>query len=101
MNPLTPMYSVLVSIWAILFLSKWRSRQMELTYLWGAGDHEDNERPRKQFLTDPRNVQKLNEFSGEIETVVPIAVDETVVLLHPPLPLVGVLIGIKRGVPSK
>ena len=73
MNPLTPAYSVLVSIWAIMFLSKWGSRQLELQHLWATDDYEDQEMPRKEFLTGMRNMQVLNEFFGEVETVVPSA----------------------------
>lgn len=75
MNPLTPAYSILVTIWAIMFMSRcahnepftlavlvhvrsrccsWGARQMELQYLWATDDFESKEAPRKRETTRTR-----------------------------------------------
>ena len=48
-NPLTLMYSVFMSIWSVVFLSVWRRKEAEHSFLWGSEGYEDSEPPRPQF----------------------------------------------------
>jgi hypothetical protein len=66
-NPITPLYCVLIALWAILFLAKWRTVQLELQYRWGTESYEQDERPRKEFLADVRNKQVKNEFTNKLD----------------------------------
>lgn len=43
------MYSVFMSIWSVVFLSVWRRKEAEHSFLWGSEGFEDSEPPRPQF----------------------------------------------------
>ena len=48
-NGATLVYSVLLSVWSVLFLSVWKRREAELAFLWGSEGFEASQLPRKQF----------------------------------------------------
>jgi hypothetical protein len=55
-NTLTLHYSVLLSVWSVVFLSVWKRREAEHAFLWGADEVLEGEEPRKQF----RGEMKVN-----------------------------------------
>ena len=48
-NVLTLYYSVLLSLWSVVFLSIWKRRQAEHAFLFGTEGFEQKEEPRKEF----------------------------------------------------
>ena len=74
-NPLSYHYSVFMSFWSLFFLSTWKRRQNELSFLWGTQDYEETERPRSEFINeakDPRNndaTYKVSKITGRMEAV--------------------------------
>eukprot|EP01044_Picomonas_judraskeda_P008372 COSAG03_NODE_951_length_5218_cov_50.214300_3_plen_135_part_00 len=56
-NVLTLYYSVLLSLWSVVFLSFWKRRQAEHAFLFDTEGFERTEGPRKEF----RGVTFVNE----------------------------------------
>lgn len=56
-NGATLVYSVMLSVWSVLFLSEWKRREAELAFLWGSEGTEQSQQPRKQF----KGVIRVNE----------------------------------------
>lgn len=48
-NPLTLVYSIFMSIWSVVFLSVWRRKEAEHSFLWGSEGFEDSEPARPEF----------------------------------------------------
>ncbi|CAK6448411.1 unnamed protein product [Pipistrellus nathusii] len=63
----TVFFSVLVALWAVLFLECWKRKSAALAYRWGCFDYEDTEeRPRPQFAASAPTTA-LNPITGEEE----------------------------------
>lgn len=48
-NALTLYYSVLLSLWSVVFLSIWKRREAELAFLFGTEGFEKKQQARKEF----------------------------------------------------
>ena len=48
-DPFVPLFSLLAVVWAMTFVTCWRSRERELAFLWGTVDVQRSERIRPQF----------------------------------------------------
>eukprot|EP01043_Picozoa_sp_COSAG02_P007312 COSAG02_NODE_217_length_28595_cov_19.642371_14_plen_135_part_00 len=48
-NALTLYYSVLLSLWSVVFLSIWNRREAELAFLFGTEGFEKKQQARKEF----------------------------------------------------
>lgn len=48
-NALTLYYSVLLSLWSVVFLSVWKRREKELAFLFGTEGFEQKQEARKEF----------------------------------------------------
>eukprot|EP01052_Picozoa_sp_SAG31_P044055 SAG31_NODE_7544_length_1659_cov_1.489103_2_plen_414_part_01 len=64
-NPLTLAYSVMLSLWSVMFLSAWKRRGKEHAYLWGSEGAEESEQPRPAF----EGVVEVNKETGREELV--------------------------------
>ena len=56
-NPLTLYYSVVLSLWSVVFLSIWKRREKELAFLFGSEGFETKQGARKEF----KGVMHVNE----------------------------------------
>jgi len=65
-NALTLYYSVLLSVWSVVFLSVWKRREAEHAFLWGSEGLVESEEPRKQF----KGEMKVNPETKREELVV-------------------------------
>ena len=69
-NPLSLAYSILVSLWSVAFIKKWRVRQAELCFLWGTSTFEENQKTRKNFRLKEDEIKfEIDEFTGKNEAV--------------------------------
>jgi len=64
-NELTLYYSVMLSVWSVVFLSVWKRREAEHAFLWGSEGFEEAQQPRKQF----KGVTKVNKETHREELV--------------------------------
>ena len=64
-NELTLYYSVMLSVWSVIFLSVWKRRESEHAFLWGSEGYEKAKQPRKQF----KGVTKVNKETHREELV--------------------------------
>ena len=72
-NPLLPLYSVCVLLWATWLVQNWRRQEMRLAHRWNVTDFEEEEKERHEFrgelapgfYTDEGYFVELDDTDGE------------------------------------
>lgn len=65
-NPLTVLYSILMSIWAVLFIEFWKRKQYELQFEWDVVDFEKKNEPLRPDFENQVKRTRRNRITGVI-----------------------------------
>lgn len=66
-NAYSPLFSVFVAVWSLVFLELWKRKSAEHAFEWGTDEYEEGERVRPAF----RGTWKIDADTGEVVCVYP------------------------------
>ena len=64
-NRATLVYSVFMSVWSVIFLSVWKRKEAEHSFLWGSEGFEDSQKERPEF----KGILVVNKETGREDLV--------------------------------
>ena len=69
-NPVSLIFSIVMSLWAVVFIDLWKRKQSSLQFEWDTVDFDkSDENVRPQYEQDVKH-RKLNVITGQVEPYV-------------------------------